>query len=310
MSGTVAWADGTRSVDALLDIAGSPKPIPYVDRQAAKNELIKRPYDQVLPKLAVCISHAPVGWSSRILLSGTGKGLGDEQSPPGEQAIWAFEQVWTAHTYGPEPPSFAHDLVTYWSDPALHDLRNRLIPEMSIYWCDEAEAPIARLFADGHESPHLRYDAAYALIKHARDKYVDALLDFAEAHPGRDEEFFINNLMPVGFPHYGDPPADSRLLKVADDIMETDIHDTGHLSNGYGMALSMGELIATRGVPPDARNLPNPFAADQDAPGNRRPDGNLTEKFFETPVIRARAWWDQHGQAVRVAATRPAERGP
>jgi hypothetical protein len=298
--------DGEHSVDALLDVVASPQPIPYPDRQAAKDALIARPYNEVLPKLATRISQAPPEWSSRIRMSGTGIGLGDEKSAPGEQAIWALEQIWHAHTYGPKPPTFAPDLVRYLNEDAFRDLRCRLVDEISIYWCAEAEEPITRLFADEKEPTRLRYRAAYALMRHARDKNIDAMLDFVQAHPGREAGSFICALMTVLFPRFNDRPADFRLLMIAHDQMEQEVRETGRTSGGYFTALAIGGFIATRDAPPNASNLPNPFKAGQDDPGMRRPDGNLSEAFFETPVIRARKWWKEHGESIQRSATKPA----
>jgi hypothetical protein len=290
----------------LLDVVASPQPIPYADRQSAKDALIALPYNEVLPKLAVHISQAPPEWSSRIRMSGTGRGLGDAKSPPGEQAIWALEKVWYAHTSGPKPPTFAPDLVRYLDDDAFHELRSRLVDEISIYWYPAAEEPITKLFADEKESPQLRYRAAYALMRHARDKNNDAILDFVQANPGREAGFFIRDLMTALFPRFNGRPADFRLLMIAHDLMEQEIRETGRTSGGYNTAVAMGDFITTRDAPPSARNLPNPFMAGQDDPGMRRPDGNQSEIFFETPVIRAREWWSKHGESVRSSATQPA----
>ena len=306
LPGIPAHAQGKQSVDALLDVVASPRPIPYADRQAAKDALIARPYNEVLPKLAVRISKAPPEWSWRIRVSGTGIGLGDDKSPPGEQAIWALGQIWSAHTYGPKPPAFARDLAGYLDDDEFREFRGRLVEEISLRWCPEAEEPIARLFVDAKEPLDLRYRAASALMRNARDKHIDALLDFAQANPGRDAGFLVRDLLTVYFPRFDGEPADFRLLVVANDLMEREVRETGRISAGYHTASVMGTFIATRDAPPNVRDLPNPFVAKQDDPGMRRPDGNLSEAFFETPVIRAREWWRKHGESVRAGATRPA----
>lgn len=294
------------SVDALLDVVASPRAIPFADRQAARDALIDRPYNDVLPKLAVRITQAPRAWSARIDRSGTGSGLSDAKSPPGEQAIWALGQIWHAHTYGPKPPTFGPDLVRYLDDDAFRPMRGELVDEISAYWCAESGPAVARVFADEKEPPHVRFRAAYALMNHARDKNIDALLDFVQAHPGREANLFVRNLLTANFPRFTDRPADSRLLVIAHDLMEQEVLESGRTSGGYFMASSMGNFIATRDAPPDARNLPSVFVPRPDDPGMKRPDGNLSDAFFETPVVKAREWWEKNGPAVRGNATRPA----
>lgn len=300
------YAQGQQSVDALLDVVASPRSIPYAERQAAKDALIARSYNEVLPKLAVRITQAPPEWSSRMRMSGTGIGLGDEKSLPGEQAIWALEQIWQAHTYGSKSPTFARDLIRYLGDGAFRGLRYRLVEEISIYWCAESEEPITKLFADDKQPASLRYRAAYALMRHARDKNMDAMLDFVQAHPGGEAAFFIRDLMTALFPRFNGSPTDFRLLMMAQDQMEQEVREASRISGGYFTALAMGAFIATRVAPPNARDLPNPFEAGQDDPGMRRPDGNLSQAFFEVPVIRAREWWKKHGESIRRGMTQPA----
>lgn len=184
--GLHAQAQERQSADTLLDIVASPEPIPYADRQAAKQAPIARPYNEVLPGLARRITQCPPEWSARMKGNGVGSGLGDEHSTPGEQAIWALNQIWAAQTYGAKAPTFPADLVRYLNDAAFYQLRGRLVGEISAYWCAEALKPITRIFNDFHEPVSLRCRAADALMHHARDENLDSLLDFAQALPTQD----------------------------------------------------------------------------------------------------------------------------
>jgi hypothetical protein len=290
------------SVESLLDIVGSGEPIHFAERQAAKDALIALPYNEVLPKLAVRISKAPPQWSIRIQSSGTGRGLGDEKSPPGEQAIWALNQVWHAHTSGAKPDTFGSDLVKYLNDEAFVGLRERIVFEIGNYWVAESEEAITKLFNDEKSPVALRYCAARTLMYHARAKNLDAMLTFIQANPMR-EGFLIRDLMSVHRPRLTDDAREWRLLIAARDQMEREIQETGRVSTGYFTALAMGNFIGTRGAPADARDLPNPFKPGQDEPGMKRADGNLSDAFFEAPVHRARAWWKENEALARKMAS-------
>ena len=309
LSATSTRGSDPRSVEALLDIVANPQPIPYQERQAAKQELIARPYSQVLPKLAPRIANAPTEWSARIAYSGTGRGLGDEHAPPGEQAIWALNQIWSAQTYGEKPAAFASDLVTYLDDPAFAGLRARVIQNIRVYWCEQSEPAVATVFRNVREPTRLRYLAAEALRHHQREKYLAEFLDFIEANPTRESAYFVRDLL-LGCARHADDPIDARLLIVANSEMEREIRETGRTSAGYHTALAMGVFIASRaGGPPYTWELRNPFAVPKYSK-YKDSNGNPNEAFSEAHVAQARAWWTRNEQPLRTAATRPAATRP